>query len=558
VTSSVVSHNRAALRRLVAAAVISILAVSGAVSLQQPTEVRAPMTAQTALELGQLVAAETDDLVARKVDPGQTLPTLGLDEHVAPSCSTGDRHRVQALYVLRAGQPDDLAARRPLILNDLATVDDIFSVSAGKTGGDVRVRWVHEPAPDGSCVPTITTVTIPADSAADPSYAVSISGYARPDRKYLLLTETPFPCSGTLYFGDQYPNADHRDPAVNTGENRPGYSMLAPQCLGGDIVAHELAHNLGAVQSTAPSTTGAGHCTDEQDLMCYTDESGAPMREVCGPEYASLLDCNHDDYFHTNPPPGSYLDTSWNLARSQYLDRLPVDATQTPATVTMAASSTRNGVKVTGTVTTAPPTSSSTDGTPVPVAPGGPVDVAGGTVQLEIAKPGTGRYRPLGPPTTLHDTTSANPAAGTPSTGRYTLKATVTSPGHIRVQFSGSQTTTAATSGTQPVTAPVWVEALRGKPTGRSRVLQVRVSDRDGRGVAGRPLRVQRSTGRGWRTVLTTTSRDGGARTAGSRTVKLSRARLGAGKVKVRVLTPAGGGYRSATSRVLQLPRLSR
>jgi hypothetical protein len=43
------------------------------------------------------------------------------------------------------------------------------------------------------------------------------------------------------------------------------------------------------------------------------------MRQVCGPSHERLLDCNHDDYFHTNPSRSSYLGSRWNVARSSFL-----------------------------------------------------------------------------------------------------------------------------------------------------------------------------------------------------------------------------------------------
>jgi hypothetical protein len=55
--------------------------------------------------------------------------------------------------------------------------------------------------------------------------------------------------------------------------------------------------------------------------MCYNDGSGVPVRpDVCPAAHEPYFDCNKDDYFHTNPPAGSYLATRWNPARSSFLD----------------------------------------------------------------------------------------------------------------------------------------------------------------------------------------------------------------------------------------------
>jgi hypothetical protein len=75
---------------------------------------------------------------------------------------------------------------------------------------------------------------------------------------------------------------------------------------------------LGAVLSTAPHPSDAGHCYDESDRMCYKD-GPTPMQQVCPAEDEYLLDCNNDDYFSTAPRPGSWLATHWNTANSRFL-----------------------------------------------------------------------------------------------------------------------------------------------------------------------------------------------------------------------------------------------
>ncbi|MFL5839222.1 MAG: PKD domain-containing protein [Thermoleophilaceae bacterium] len=100
---------------------------------------------------------------------------------------------------------------------------------------------------------------------------------------------------------------------------------------------HELSHNLGAVQNSAPHSSGAGHCYDEQDIMCYADAGpyftgGGPLQPQAGcsgTPYAfdEQYDCNQDDYFNPSPGANTYLAQNWNSFDSVYL--CEVDACDT-------------------------------------------------------------------------------------------------------------------------------------------------------------------------------------------------------------------------------------
>jgi hypothetical protein len=95
---------------------------------------------------------------------------------------------------------------------------------------------------------------------------------------------------------------------------------------------HEMTHNLGAVQWSAPHTTqpaglaspSYGHCWQGYDVMCYVEAPGAAhaMRYDCprtGGAIPQVYDCGRDDYFNPSPPPGSYLARSWNVYDSAFL-----------------------------------------------------------------------------------------------------------------------------------------------------------------------------------------------------------------------------------------------
>ncbi len=102
----------------------------------------------------------TTHRTAAATPPGTSIAP-GLTAHVAPSC-TGDGtdgKRVQAMYVRDAQTPSRYQDVLPLLLNEIANVDDVFAVSAERTGGVRRVRWVH-----AGCVPVVPEVVVPAGS----------------------------------------------------------------------------------------------------------------------------------------------------------------------------------------------------------------------------------------------------------------------------------------------------------------------------------------------------------------------------------------------------------
>jgi len=108
---------------------------------------------------------------------------------------------------------------------------------------------------------------------------------------------------------------DDRLVAENRSNFGPSYGVFYGYTnnFGIEALMHEGAHNLGAVQNSAPNTSGAGHCIDDLDIMCYPDGGPRASRfrtNVCARVH---FDCGHDDYFHPKPGKRNYLRRNWNL-----------------------------------------------------------------------------------------------------------------------------------------------------------------------------------------------------------------------------------------------------
>jgi hypothetical protein len=91
------------------------------------------------------------------------------------------------------------------------------------------------------------------------------------------------------------------------------------------VMLHEMTHNLGGVQRSAPHATDFAHCTDGLDVMCYPDRSpqeGSYTTSVC-PAISGAIDqtydCGHNDYYNPDPAPNTYLATHWNVYTSVFM-----------------------------------------------------------------------------------------------------------------------------------------------------------------------------------------------------------------------------------------------
>ncbi|MDJ0347261.1 RICIN domain-containing protein [Streptomyces sp. H10-C2] len=225
--------------------------------------------------------------------------------------STGNR--VQVVYVHGPGS-NRFAEYLPSYKKWAHDSDVIYNASAAETGGVRHIRYVTE----SDCTVAVLNLEVPAGALQDFSatnQALATQGLNRRDRKYMIFADANVYCGIGSFAGDERPGPE------NTSNFGPSYGRTDSGCWGGSTPAHELGHNLGAVNNSAPHSSGGGHCVDEWDLMCYSDTPYHPQMQIRCPDRASddRLDCNHDDYFNTSPQPGSYLTTHWNVADNQFL-----------------------------------------------------------------------------------------------------------------------------------------------------------------------------------------------------------------------------------------------
>ncbi|GAA0574649.1 hypothetical protein GCM10010172_69120 [Paractinoplanes ferrugineus] len=272
-----------------------------------------PTDAEIARDLGG--SALTADAPALLPDaaPGEADFIIGPSQ-VACEADGRSGKRVQVLYLHEFGTPSRYTDFLGSIRTWTAGADQIFDQSAAETGGSRHVRFVTTP----QCRVDVAEVQLPPDALS--SFALSVKalstlGYNRNDRKYLMFADAKVYCGIATFI------ADRRAGLGNRNNGGPSYGRVDAGCWSSVMAARELTRTLGAVLIDTPNSSGVGGCLDEFDLLCGEDRSGKKVRNVCPKKHENRLDCGHDDYFSTNPKPGSYLAKNWNIATSDFLLR---------------------------------------------------------------------------------------------------------------------------------------------------------------------------------------------------------------------------------------------
>ena len=140
--------------------------------------------------------------------------------------------------------------------------------------------------------------------------AARAAGFTQANADYTIFFDSSAPsaCGTGTYTPDERLTGDN---ANNQGGD---YGVVYSDCWTDRTAMHENGHNQGAVQYSAPWSTGSGaHCNDGYDIMCYSDggDRDIGMSIFCTDKMH--FDCRYDSYFDTAPEAGEYLADHWNI-----------------------------------------------------------------------------------------------------------------------------------------------------------------------------------------------------------------------------------------------------
>jgi hypothetical protein len=230
---------------------------------------------------------------------------------------------VELYYAHFSDQPDNYASHVADIQQMFRDVDANYLNYDSTTYFGIGVHMYVEC--DGSLNPVVHDIVLssPLGNSNFSSIVTDMSnqGHNSNLAHYWIWTDGN-PLAAYGYAGQSTIEQDDSASGANLINGSYEYSInygFAGSGSGAQVFAHENGHAMGAVQLSAPHSTGRWHCTDGLDVMCYND--GGPngsqyASTTCGaaPNGTLFFDCGFNDYFNPGPAAGSYLDTHWNLA----------------------------------------------------------------------------------------------------------------------------------------------------------------------------------------------------------------------------------------------------
>lgn len=291
---------------------------------------------------GQGPSCDAGDLWEVLLETGETVLTHGGDPPILHSelqapprpvaCAASQHYRSELVYARPVDRPGRYRQVAPLLRRLVEQTNGQLHAQAAQLGVSIDYAFLCDA--DGVVV---RHVVLPSTSLND-SFSSIVSGLQavglRDTRaKYWVFYDDSvsggFAGQGTIH-------RDDRATADNDNDRGPDYAISYGE-LDAALMMHENAHTMGAVQLSAPHSTGAWHCNDGRDVMCYDD--GGPAASYTASSCAAIqFDCGFDDYFHPRPAPDSYLSTRWNTASA--LNRfLRFDAPRVSVTGPSTASS---------------------------------------------------------------------------------------------------------------------------------------------------------------------------------------------------------------------------
>ncbi|HYF61934.1 MAG TPA: RICIN domain-containing protein [Herpetosiphonaceae bacterium] len=226
----------------------------------------------------------------------------------AYNCVSGNNYHALILYIYPTDRASQYSSRLGTIRTYVQAMQDKLNSESQRFG----VTSALNLACDADGQVTVRPVALGISSAQHDLGAITndlkAKGYNSTYQKYWMVYEQPS-CGGGVAWAEMDDRA-----IVDNGANRgPSYGVSWGFC-GFDTLMHEAGHTLGAVMNSAPNTTGAGHCIDGNDIMCYNDGGprGAQFTNNVCTDYQHW-DCNFNDYYNPSPAAGSYLATHWNI-----------------------------------------------------------------------------------------------------------------------------------------------------------------------------------------------------------------------------------------------------